>query len=159
MILIDNTVLSNYALTGRLRLLQGFCGERGMTTDAVLSEFRAGAEQDIFKETDIGWIQQTGVRGKAERDLFQTLRMRLGAGEASCLAVAIRRRYDLLTDDMDARKVALREGVRISGSVGVLVALVRLGTISLAEGNTVLRELIGVGYYSPVEALDDLVTT
>ena len=157
MILIDNTVLSNYALTDRLCLLRAFCVGRGMTTDAVLSEFQAGAERNLFKETDISWVRQTKIRDRAERRLFQALRARLGAGEASCLAVAIRRKHNLLTDDMDAREVALREGVRLSGSVGVLVSLINRRRISLDEGNAALWELIAAGYFSPVESLDGLI--
>jgi len=45
-ILIDNTVLSNYAIVGGLQILRSFCGGRGMTTDAVLSEFQAEFQRE-----------------------------------------------------------------------------------------------------------------
>tara|TARA_Y100001934_G_scaffold203177_1_gene239496 strand:- start:916 stop:1212 length:297 start_codon:yes stop_codon:yes gene_type:complete len=98
------------------------------------------------------------MRGTKERLSFIQFNLRLGAGEASCLAVAIHRKHDILTDDMDARMTAQREGVRVSGSVGVLVNLIRRNTIDLEEGNRILQDLIAAGYYSPVDALDGLIT-
>lgn len=44
MILIDNTVLSNFALTGSLRSVRRFCRGRGLTTRIVYEEFQAGVE-------------------------------------------------------------------------------------------------------------------
>jgi predicted nucleic acid-binding protein len=156
-ILIDNTVLSNYALIDRLQLLQLFCGGQGMTTDAVLAEFHAGTARRLFKGRDITWIRRTGIRGESERLLFEHFQKRLGAGEASCLAVAIHRKHGILTDDMDARKVARRAGIQVSGSVGVLVTMVKQRVIDLQEGNKTLQELISAGYFSPVEELDGLL--
>ena len=77
--------------------------------------------------------------------------------EASCLSLAIHRNYDLLTDDLDTRQLAAREGVSVSGTVGVLVSLVKESVISLKEGNRILKAFIDTGYFSPVETLDDLV--
>ena len=128
-----------------------------LTTRAILEEFQEGVENDLFPETDITWIRQTDLRGRAEQLLFQRFRNRLDAGEASCLSIAIHRNHDLLTDDLDARRLARREGVRISGSVGVLISLVRRTAIEQEEGNRILRQFIDTGYFSPVETLDDLV--
>jgi predicted nucleic acid-binding protein len=38
--------------------------------------------------------------GPEERAHFTRSRMQLGVGEASCLAIAIVRRYDFLSDEM-----------------------------------------------------------
>ncbi len=104
----------------------------------VLAEFAAGISLKLFPTTDTTWIRRTGIRGGVERRLFQRFNQRLGAGEASCLAVAIQRNHDILTDDMDARKTALREGVCVSGSVGVLATLIKREKIELDEGNRIL---------------------
>ena len=157
MILVDNTVLSNFALAGSLQCLRLFCRGRGLTTEEVFEEFRAGATQGLFADTDLTWLRRTRLHSAPERRLFQQCAVRLGAGESSCLAVAIQRRHSLLTDDMDARKIALREGVSLSGSVGVLVAQVRREILDLAEANEVLQAMIASGYYSPVEKLDGLI--
>ena len=158
MILLDTTVLSNYALVDQLHRLRLFARGRALATDVVLAEFEEGIARNLFSSPDITWIRRTRIRGGEEGRLFQRFSMRLGAGEASCLAVAIQRKHDFLTDDMDARKAALREGVRVSGSVGVLVNLINRELIHLEEGNRILRDFIASGYFSPVEKLDELLS-
>jgi predicted nucleic acid-binding protein len=41
-----------------------------------------------------------------------------------------------LTDDKDARKLAQRRGVPVSGTIGVLIEAVREGLLSPEEANT-----------------------
>jgi predicted nucleic acid-binding protein len=81
----------------------------------------------------------------------------LGKGESSCLSIALSRNVKVLTDDMDARKLAQRRGVPISGTIGVLVEAVREGLLSIAEGNITLLDMIEKGYFSPFETLDELI--
>ena len=57
---------------------------------------------------------------------------------------------------MAVRKIALREGVRFSGSIGVLLELTRMGRIGLEKGNEIFNGFIKCGYYSPVNKLDGL---
>jgi predicted nucleic acid-binding protein len=73
------------------------------------------------------------------------MRRRLGEGETSSLAVAVSRGYSFLTDDMKARRVAQTAGVTVSGSVAVLLELIRTQNITLEEGNNVLRTFIRHG--------------
>ena len=108
-------------------------------TDQVLAEFEQGVQQDLLPVTMLNWLKRVKLRGSRERALFLQLCLRLGAGEASCLAIAIVRGYSFLTDDMKARRVARTEGVTISGSVGVLLELIRTHKLTLLV--TVLIEL------------------
>ena len=89
--------------------------------------------------------------------LFEIFSKRLGVGESSCLAIAISRGYDLLSDDMAVRKIAMRKGVRFSGSIGVLLELIRINRISLEKGNAILSSFIKHGYFSPVDKLNELI--
>ena len=157
MIVIDNTALSNFARTNHLHLLELFCRSRGLIVGAVREEFQEGIRRGLFTEIDLSWVQQIDITDPEETNLAQILGIELGKGESECLAIAICRSYELLTDDLDARQIGFREKVRVSGSVGVLVSLVRQNVIPLYEGNQVLSEFIRKGYFSPVEALDDLV--
>ncbi|MBI3326348.1 MAG: hypothetical protein HYZ81_06560 [Nitrospinae bacterium] len=45
-------------------------------------------------------------------------------------------------------------GVTVSGSVGVLLELIRVHRLTLEEGNTFLKAFIKHGYFSPVDRLD-----
>lgn len=157
MILIDNTVLSNFALTGELFLLEDYCKGRGSTTSYVIAEFERGVKEGIFLDVKLGWLKKVNLEDTKEESLFASLIKRLGSGEASCLAIAIHRKYDLLTDDMAVRKIALREGVRLSGSIGILLELIRLKRINLEMGNKILETFIKYGYFSPVSRLEDFL--
>lgn len=78
----------------------------------------------------------------------------LDAGEASCLALAASRGYRVFTDDRDARTLAARMGIPVSGTIGLLVRLVDLGEITVAEGNRLLARMITFGYYAPIDSLE-----
>ncbi|MBM4137331.1 MAG: DUF3368 domain-containing protein [Nitrospira sp.] len=157
MILLDNTVLSNFALVGELVLLKEFCGDKGATTAYVFTEFERGVKEGLFIITELDWLKRLDFEDEKEKLLFANLSKRLGAGEASCLAVAIHKGHDLLSDDMAVRKIALRERIRLSGSIGVLIELIRMDRISLETGNEILRSFIKHGYFSPTDRLDDLL--
>ena len=62
-----------------------------------------------------------------------------------------------MTDDRDARRLAQRRGVPVSGTIGVLVEAVREGLLSIEEANTMLSDMIEKGYFSPFETLDELI--
>lgn len=78
----------------------------------------------------------------------------LDDGEASCLAVAMMRQAVLLTDDFQARRLAKQEEIQISGTIGLLLMLVRSEHITLREANIMLSEMIQHGYRSPVSNLN-----
>jgi predicted nucleic acid-binding protein len=109
MILIDNTVLSNFALVGELILLKDYCQGKGAATEYVLAEFERGIKEGIFVSIKLDWLKKSALADVKEKSFFGTLCKRLGAGEASCLAIAIYRGYDLLSDDMAIRKIANNE--------------------------------------------------
>ena len=157
MILLDNTVLSNFALADEIHLLEEFCRGTGATTVKVVAEFDAGVTQGLFNPPDFNWLKILDFENEIEKSMFARLNQRLGAGEASCLTLAILRKYDFLSDDMMVRKMAYREGVRISGSIGVLIALIEMERITLATGNNVLLNFIRHGYFSPTDKLNEFL--
>ena len=97
------------------------------------------------------------IEPSQEEFLFRLFSESLGKGESSCLSIAILRELKVLTDDMDARKLAQRRCVPVSGTIGVLVEAVRENLLSIEEGNTMLSEMIEKGYFSPFETLDELI--
>jgi hypothetical protein len=101
-ILINNTVLSNFALAQAIPLLREFCAGKGRITAQVLAEFEEGVRQGILPITTLKWLRWVRLRGRQERGHILQLCTQLGAGEASCLAIAILRGYDFLSDDMKA---------------------------------------------------------
>ncbi len=159
MILVDNTVLSNFVLADVLLLLKEFCGSQGRITPQVLAEFAEGVHQGILPAIALPWLQEVRLRQAQERVLFTRLQMQLGAGETSCLAIACVNRQSFLSDDMKARRIARTMGVPVSGSVGVLLQCIRAQRLTCAEGNSILKTFMAYGYFSPVQRLDELLLT
>lgn len=61
MLLLDNTVLSNFVLIGRLDLVRVALGEEIATTTAVLDEVTAGVMRGVLPQTDLSWLTIVGL--------------------------------------------------------------------------------------------------
>jgi hypothetical protein len=154
-LLLDNTVLSNFVLVNRIELLTEALGNEVATTPQVIGEFNDGVARGRLPETRLDWLEVLNL-GTEEESLFRELLVRVNAGEASCLAVAVQRNGRVLTDDRDARKLAAQLKIPISGTLGILLRLVQINVLALSEANEILGQMITGGYRSPVEKLEDL---
>lgn len=153
--LLDNTVLSNFALVNRIELLTNAFGNQSATTSQVLDEFENGVARGRLPETRLDWLEILDMEAE-EEPLFGELLARVNAGEASCLAIAVQRNGRVLTDDRDARKLAAQLKIPVSGTLGILLRLVQINVLALSEANDILGQMIIGGYRSPVEKLEDL---
>jgi predicted nucleic acid-binding protein len=155
-VLLDNTVLVNFAAARRPGLLLQAWPEIVCTTPAVRREYEEGVAQGAVPEA--AWNSLTTCElTEREMEFAARLSARLGAGERSCLAVAHHREGLFVSDDADARKQARRYEIPVTGTIGVLARAVEKSGISLEEGNRLLTRMIDDGYRSPVERLDDLL--
>lgn len=154
-LLLDNTVLTNFALVGRVDLVLGLSAEVA-TTPAVIAEYRAGVAGRGLPANAWDSLSQLTLQPDEQR-FADHLPPRLGRGERSCIAVAVHRRGLFASDDREARREAQRHGVAVTGTVGILVLNIRLGRLALEEGNTLLTGMIAQGYRSTVGALDELL--
>lgn len=165
--IFDTTVLSNLAAVGRLDLLERRCGETALTTVEVSDELRKGLQagygylEDVLQQiqsiSPSGWLRIVAPASETEHQFRGEFDLLLDPGEASCLALAISRGLILATDDLAARQLAQERDVSLTGTVGILLALVRDGSLSLTEANAILAEMIGRRYRSPVDRLDELI--
>ncbi len=153
----DTTVLTNFALIKGDAILRKVFKGSLFTTEDVLKELWQGEERRLFPKRDWKWLKALKVESEDERQAFKLINQRLGAGESSCLALAIYRNLKVLTDDLDTRRYAQKMGLAVSGTIGVLAIAVKNEIISLRDGNRFLSELIGYGYYSPYGKLDELL--
>ena len=70
------------------------------------------------------------VQNNYDKEVFQKINQKFGAGEASCIALAQQTANALLIiDDRRARRVAEGIGIRCVGSAGVLLLAKREGVI------------------------------
>ena len=63
-----------------------------------------------------------------------------------------------VTDDRKARQVALDLGVKVTGTLGILVMAVERQIIIIDEANQYLAQMIRNGYRSPVDDLCNPLT-
>lgn len=156
LVLLDNTVLTNFALIGRSELVLNLWGANCATTTAVIAEYDVGVAGRKLPAHLWQNLKQLTLSSD-ERATAALMSPRLGAGERTCIASAVHRQGLLVTDDADARAEAQRRNVPITGTVGILVLNVRRGNLTLSEGNMLLSDMIAQGYRSPVSALDALI--
>jgi predicted nucleic acid-binding protein len=154
-ILLDNTILTNFALVDRAELVTRLW-PTAATTAAVVAEYAVGATSGLLPAdawTDLPVVELTDE----EAAFAESLSPRLGAGERTCLAVALHRQGLLASDDLDACRAADQHRVPRTGSIGILVSCVRRGILSNEEAEALLGEMIAFGYRSPVDSLGSLI--
>jgi predicted nucleic acid-binding protein len=152
--LLDNTVLSNFAIVRRTDLLQQAFDEAA-TASQVLDEYRAGVLIGRVPPIDWSWLPALALNDD-EQPLFDRLMLGLNAGEAACLAIAATRNGRLVTDDRDAREFAAKMRVSVSGTIGVLARLVAIATLAVPQADQLLAEMIAAGYRSPIISLTQI---
>jgi predicted nucleic acid-binding protein len=164
-LIFDNTVLSNFASAGKLEMLARLYAKGTYTTVEVLEELKRGLERGYTflaaaveaVEGGKAWLKILEVESAEETRLRLELDEFLHPGESSCLVFAVSRGMILATDDLAARRRASRRGVHLTGTVGILVEMVRSDLLKLEEANGILSTMIGARYLAPCERLDDLL--
>jgi predicted nucleic acid-binding protein len=161
-IVFDTCVISNFALTGALGILEGLYRNKAHITDFVAAEILRGIQAGharlgaIPKAVQAGWLKEIGLRTGKERELFKTLSVSLGMGEASSIAIAKRRGLRFASDDRVARAEAARLDVPLTGTLGILVKAVRTGVCELRTADAYLGKMIEAGFFSPVRSLREI---
>jgi predicted nucleic acid-binding protein len=164
-VLVNTTVLSNFAAVGRLPLLRSVFGElyiaQGVFEEvqAGLDEgytFYAGLETEIHPFHEDGWLHLITMEGREELELLQSMPPKLHRGEAMSLAIARCWGWRFLTDDRAARHKADELGISKAGTLAVLAQAADRSLITLEQGNHLLQEMIVHHYQSPVTDLREL---
>ena len=155
-VLLDNTVLTNFSIVQRPDVVRQAFTEPIGITPIIQNELLVGVQTEQLISCDWSWVMIVSLT-EIEQTQFKRFKRELGAGEASCLAVAVERGYKLATDDKEARRWAKRLRIPYTGTLGILVNVVHKQVISLDEGNRLLQRMIQASYYSPVTNLADIM--
>lgn len=93
---------------------------------------------------------------KVESNLLKLLitDLNLGKGEADVIALASQTGLKVIIDDLKARKVAENMGLKLTGTIGVLLKAERLGLIASAQEK--VSELREKGFYVSEQLLEDI---
>lgn len=165
-VILNTTVLSNFVSVDALHLIKRLFGVI-YTTHEVHEEILRGISrgyqylEDVDREMSFderGWLRVIAICSHTEHQSMNDLLKRLGVGESSCIAIAKSRKMIFLSDDRTARRIAKKNGVLISGTIGILMRCVDKNIISFSEGNVILAEMIRKGYMSPVNNLEEILS-
>jgi predicted nucleic acid-binding protein len=160
-VVLDTTVLSNFASTGTVDRLVDIT-ERPVTVSAVKTELEEGATQEHgFLDAALDClgdgIAVLGTEALSDTETAE-IRERLDRGEAESLRGAIEQEGTLATDDRAARTVATEQGVPVTGSVGLLVLGIQRGVVDADTANRWLDDWrTKRGYYAPVERIENIL--
>ena len=154
LVLLDATILTNFARVGLTSVVRDLWGDQVYTTVDVLKEYEAGIRAAGLPQS--GWKQLSALAlTPDERALASKLFPRLGLGERSCMAIAVSRHALVATDDKPARRAARHHGIAVIGTVGILRRCVERCLFPESEAQTVLGGMIAAGYYAPTRSLKD----
>lgn len=153
-LVVSNTSpLLNLALIDRLDLLESQFPTI-VVPEQVWDELLEGEDGlEVLRELrDRGFLTLEQID---REDLFVELTREIDAGEAGAITYAIERDADLtLLDERDARRVARRHGLTVTGVIGVLLRGEREGTVDLTSELDALREQ---GFWIAADLYDEVV--
>ena len=144
-VVVDTSVLINFLKIDRMDLLGRYPG-RFLATDHVASEIEDDEQRVRYEEAvAAGYIETCIVTDPDEVALYMRLGpgLRLGSGECSAIAVAIKRHHSIAIDDNKAVRRALREAglaatkLEVKRTPDVVVVLIRAGILTIAEADSI----------------------
>jgi predicted nucleic acid-binding protein len=151
-LLLDNTILSNFGQVNRPDVLFDLWGAIMYTTNPVMAEYRNGIISRSLAPK--AWESLALLEPEPTEITFGAqLPGDLGDGERSCLAIAIPRRGWIATDDLRARLVAKQYGIGVTGTIGAFQEALKHQILDVRHANALLKKMIAAGYRSPVDDL------
>jgi predicted nucleic acid-binding protein len=134
LVLLDTTVLTNFALVGLTSIPKDLWGNQASTTAEVLEEYAAGVEMGGLPRVD--WTQlKTIILSSEEQLLGVQMFPNLGRGERTCLVLVVVRHALLATEDQLARRSAKLHRIELIRTVGILKTCVQIELLSQLEAS------------------------
>lgn len=143
-VISDTSPISNLATVGQLDLLQQVYGNVIIPETVYQEIINAGAtEPATLAIQNLEWIKKGSVNNL---NLVMSLQAKLDPGEAEAIVLALELKADLLiVDERKGRKEATKLGIKITGTLGVLLKAKKLGLISSIK--PILDDLINSGFW------------
>ena len=157
----DTVSLSNFLFAGADSLLKTRYHKHGFITWEVYDELCAGfVKYPALKKIETLLGNKTFMLvplSDQARQLYSSLIVHLGKGEASCIAAARISKGIVVTDDRSARQQCGHSRVPFTGTIGILKASVMDETINLSQADVYLGKMIKQGFYSPVRSISEII--
>ncbi|AFY57395.1 putative nucleic acid-binding protein, contains PIN domain [Rivularia sp. PCC 7116] len=167
-IIFGSSVLSNLAPAQVLEILPRLYTDRAFVAKAVQHEIQAGISNTstsvrlqnrklraINQALDDGWLQTPPDEINPNDDAVE-LRLTLeygkkfSAGESETMAIARNRNWVFASDDGIVRQFAKERGIRLTGTLGILVKAVQYKIICSSLADFIHSRMIDKGYRSPL---------
>lgn len=98
------------------------------------------------------WIRVVEVKGK---ELVRVLLAFLDEGEAEAITLAKESNLPILLDERKGRRIAKSLGVRVEGTLGLLVRAKRRGLVSSVR--ELIKQILLKGYYLSQELIEEVL--
>ena len=159
----DNCVLSNFMHSDSLEIVKKLYANESYITNYVVAENMKGILKghlllsklkDALKE---GWLKEITLKSMKEKDLFETLSVSLGMGESSSIAVAKVRSYVFACDDRVARREAELLGIKLTGTIGILIKGFRKRILTQKTADEILGKMVKNGFYTTIKSIKQVI--
>ena len=150
-VVCNSSPLIHLAKVGKLELLRDYCTEISIP-EAVYRECVVDGKdrEDAKRIENASWIRVVGIKNI---DLKKALNTVLDDGESEAIVLALQESADLIIlDDYEARELARTYGLKITGTIGLLIKARHEGDISSI--GEMLKKLRMTGFWLS----DDLYT-
>jgi len=147
MIVSDSTTLIILFDLKRLELLSNVF-EHIIIPQAVYDE--------ITVKTYIKLTSFISVRKVTHTELFNTLTSLLDRGESEAIALALELKKPLIMDEKKGRKIALHQGIKIIGLLGVVYLNIKKGYLTQGEAKDFLDDALEHGYRISQKLIDEM---
>ena len=138
----NTTPILSFIKLNRMDILEKIYKEI-IIPEAVYQELEEGKNKYYIDILNNNWIKILKVRNK---NLIKELEKNLDRGEAEAIALSIEISADLLLlDEKIGRKIAKEKGLKISGTIGVLLKAKKIGILKGVK--LLINELIKKGNY------------
>ena len=138
-VLVDTCVLLNLAFARRLEILGALTGIEFRVPEEALAEVLGARERRAVQEVlGAGFLHLTKLVEPEDLAVFADLRQLMGAGEAACLALAIRDQTLVASDEKRRflREAEKRLGPgRILNTPGLFLLAIRQGGMTVDEAD------------------------
>jgi predicted nucleic acid-binding protein len=158
-IIFDSCVLSNFALADAFLIVERLYAHSAFITAFVAAEILRGIQKGhsglerVQAAQRAGWIKEINLAPGTEKSLFETLSLPLGLGEASAIAAAVNRGWIFACDDRLARREAASRGVKLTGTIGILIKATNRKIVNADGADKILTLMVKRGFYSPIQSL------
>ena len=156
MIVLDTSVISAFSEIGRFPLLKEILSR--LCAKAIIPHT---VENEIIFPEAISALKENGgwIDIKKAQD-FEKYLFKLHDGEAGVIALAKEHGWIAALDDLDARKIAKKEYVKITGTLGLLKMGYELCPIKdKHELRKIINELAGAGFFMAPDIIEGILDT